>query len=74
MRDRVGDLEVWRFAREQGYTIVSKDSDNSSQPARPGVGQRIRSSCQTGSDRNAAHGSIHASHRVQTQSRSPYLV
>ena len=25
--DRVGDLEVWRFAREQGYTIVSKDSD-----------------------------------------------
>ena len=25
--DRVGDLEVWRFAGERGYTIVSKDSD-----------------------------------------------
>ena len=25
--DRVSDLSVWTFAREQGYIIISKDSD-----------------------------------------------
>ncbi len=50
---------------------ATRHLQTSTQTARLGVGQSIRLSCQTGSDCNSAHGSIHASHPVQTQSRSP---
>lgn len=50
--------------------LVTRHLQISTQMARLDIGRSIRLVYQIGSDRNAAHGSIHASHPVQMQSRS----
>jgi len=54
--------------------LVTRHLRISTQMARLGIGRSIRLVYQRGSDRNSVHGSIHASHPVQMQSRSSYPV